>query len=221
MNNTMKRFKGDVHVTVEEIGRHFHIENQRVNELRGRVEQLEQRQNHATVRSNGNASIEDVRAFTESQLDFLSKVIMRMDRLGKDLIADTQQDAVKFNSFGFRRVEEANAWVEANLPKQKFGLIINAHMVFEQLHSSPAKTIPTLQQLAKTEMKDLSQGVAVSSFDQQLPKILSDVTGYVVVQKDESHFNQVKNHKEWAEPQTRFGISLRLILKCLSRRIFS
>jgi hypothetical protein len=54
-------------------------------------------------------------------------------------------------------------------------------MVFEQLHSSTEKTIPTLQQLAKIEMKDLSQGVAVSSFDQQLPKILSDVTGYVVV----------------------------------------
>jgi hypothetical protein len=41
---------------------------------------------------------------------------------------------MKFNGFGFQRVEEANVWVEANLPEQKFGLIIDAHMVFEQLH---------------------------------------------------------------------------------------
>jgi hypothetical protein len=59
-------------------------------------------------------------------------------------------------------------------------------------------------------MKDLSHGVAVSLFDQQLPKILSDVTSYVVVQK---HFNQVKTHKEWAEPQTGFRDHLKIDLE--------
>jgi hypothetical protein len=53
------------------------------------------------------------------------------------LITDTQQDAVKFSSLGFRRVEEADAWVEANLPDQKFGLIVDVHMVFEQLQQKP------------------------------------------------------------------------------------
>jgi hypothetical protein len=77
-------------------------------------------------------------------------------------------------------------------------------MVFEQLHSAMAKTIPTLQQLAKIEMKDLSQGVAVSSFDHQVPKLLYDCTGYVVVKTDESYFNQVKTFKDWDEPQTGF-----------------
>jgi hypothetical protein len=42
---------------------------------------------------------------------------------------ETNQDAVKFNSFGFRRAEEANAWVETILPDHKFGLIVDAHMV--------------------------------------------------------------------------------------------
>jgi hypothetical protein len=76
-----------------------------------------------------------------------------------------------------------------------------------------AKSIPTLQQLAKIEMKDLSQGVVVSLFDQQPPKILSDVTGYIVVQKDESHFNQLKTYKEWAEPQTGFRDRLKIALE--------
>jgi hypothetical protein len=67
-------------------------------------------------------------------------------------------------------------WIEAHLPEHKFGLIIDTHMVFEQLHSATAKTIPTLQQLAKIEMKDLSQGVAVSSFNHQIPNLLCDCT---------------------------------------------
>jgi hypothetical protein len=89
-------------------------------------------------------------------------------------------------------------------------LIIDAHMVFEQLYSSTEKTIPILQQLAKLDMKDLSQGVAVSSFNHQVPKLLTEFTGYVSVNKDESYFNQMKAHKEWAEPQTGFRDRLKL-----------
>jgi hypothetical protein len=76
-----------------------------------------------------------------------------------------------------------------------------------------AKTIPTLQQLAKIEMKDLSQGIAVSSFDSQHPKLLLDFTGYVVVTKDESYFNQVKSYKDWEEPQTGFRDRLKVDLE--------
>jgi hypothetical protein len=126
------------------------------------------------------------------------------------LSASNSQDAVKFNGFGFRRVEEADAWVEANSPDHKFGLIVDVHMVFKQLYSSTAKTIPTLQQLAKIDMKDLLQGVAVSSFDHQVPKLLYDVTGYVVIKTDKSFFNQVKTCKEWDEPQTGFRDRLKV-----------
>jgi hypothetical protein len=54
-------------------------------------------------------------------------------------------------------------------------------MVFEHLVSSSAKTISTLQQLVKIDVKDMSQGIAVSSFDHCLPSLLIDVTGYTVV----------------------------------------
>jgi hypothetical protein len=75
-------------------------------------------------------------------------------------------------------------------------------MVFEHLASSLAKTILMLQQLVKIEMKDMSQGIAVSSFDHRLPSLLIDETGYKY--PDESHFNKVKNYKEWEEPYTGF-----------------
>jgi peptidoglycan hydrolase-like amidase len=129
------------------------------------------------------------------------------------MIAETNQDAVKFNSFGFRRMEETNTWIETHSPNQKFGLIIDAHMVFEQLHSATAKTIPTLQQLAKIKMKDLSNGVAVSSFDHQIPELLYDCTGYMVVKTDESYCNQVQTYKDWEEPQTGFCDCLKVDLE--------
>jgi hypothetical protein len=77
-------------------------------------------------------------------------------------------------------------------------------MVFEHLASASAKTIPTLQLLVKIEMKDMSQGVAVSSFDQQLPKLLSEAPTYGVIKHDESYFDRIKSYRDWEEPHTGF-----------------
>jgi hypothetical protein len=147
----------------------------------------------------------------ESHIDGVQWEMGIMDRKISDLVAATNQDSVKFNGFVLRLVEEANAWVESNMPDHKFGMLVDVHMVFELLYSSTAKTITTLQQLAKIEMKDLSQGVAVSSFDTQLPKLRSDVTGYVAVKTDKSYLNQIQTHK--------IGLSLRLIFVIGSKRM--
>jgi L-lactate utilization protein LutB len=105
INTNMKRFRADVYNTVEQIGNHFHNERLKVDELRTRLERLEHRQTHTGGRPHSNISADDVRDYTESQLDIFRKVMMKMDRQIHDLISETQQDAVKFNSFGFRRVE--------------------------------------------------------------------------------------------------------------------
>jgi hypothetical protein len=136
-----------------------------------------------------------------------------MNRKIDELISDTHQDAIKFNGFGFRRYEEAAAWLGVHLPDPKFGLIVDVHMVFEHLHSGTDKTVPTLQQLIKIDMTDMSQGVAVSSFDQRLPKLLCDATNYHVVKTDESHFNKVKSFKEWDEPETGYRDRLKYDLE--------
>jgi hypothetical protein len=70
-------------------------------------------------------------------------------------------------------------------------------MVFEHLASSSAKTIPTLQLLVKIEMNDMLQGVAVSSFDQQLPKLLSEAPSYGVIKQDQSYFDRIKTYRDW------------------------
>jgi hypothetical protein len=55
-----------------------------------RLDQLEFIQNNTPIGVSGGLSSDDLRAFTESQLNFFGNVIMRMDRQVKDLIADTQ-----------------------------------------------------------------------------------------------------------------------------------
>jgi hypothetical protein len=63
-----------------------------------------------------------------------------------------------------------------HLPDSKFGLIVDVHMVFEHPHSGTNETVPTLQELIKIDLTDISQGVTVSSFDQRLLKLLYDST---------------------------------------------
>jgi hypothetical protein len=58
-----------------------------------------------------------------------------------------------------------------------------------------AKPIPTLQQLIKIDMKDMSQCVAVSLFDTRVPKLLSEASGYAIVKPNESYFDRVKTTK--------------------------
>jgi hypothetical protein len=120
------------------------------------------------------------------------------------VIADTHHDLVKFNGFGFRRAEEAFTWVDIHLPDHKFELIVDVHMVFEHLSSLSAKTITILQQLVKIDMKDMSPGVAVSSFDNRLPKRLTEAAGCMAVKTDESFFEIVKSYWEWEEPHTGY-----------------
>jgi hypothetical protein len=86
-------------------------------------------------------------------------------------------------------------------------------MVFKHLYSAAEKTVPALQQLKKIEIADMSQGVAVSSFDQPIPKLSCDATGYSVVQVDESFFERVQSYKEWDAPHTGYRAHLKNDMK--------
>jgi hypothetical protein len=132
-----------------------------------------------------------MKKYTDSQVNVLQDMFTELYKWIDEVIADTYQDSVKFIGFGFRRAEEAFAWVDIHMPDYKFGLIVDVHMVFEHLSSLSAKTITTLQQLIKIDMKDMSQGVA-------------EAAGYTVVKTDESFFDKVKTYREWEEPHTGY-----------------
>jgi hypothetical protein len=187
--------------SLQDVADHLNQDVIKSNDMMGKVSRIERyiAGNLGISGSSGNSS--DTKRCTDAQLDVFRNVVASINRKVDQLIADTHQDSVKFNGFGFRRVEEANAWIATHLPDHKFGLIVDVHMVFEHVYCASAKTVPTLQQL---DMKDMSQGIAVSSFDHQIPKLLTNETGYSVVKMDESYFDQIRSYKEWEEPGTGF-----------------
>jgi hypothetical protein len=99
-------------------------------------------------------------------------------------------------ALAFDDMKKQEPGLEIHSPDHKFGLIIDVHLVFEHLYSAVEKAVPTLQQLKKIDMTDMSQGIAVSSFYQPISKLLCDGTGYSVVQVDESYFDRMKSYKE-------------------------
>jgi hypothetical protein len=173
------------------------------NDMMGKISRIERYivVNLGNNGSSGNSL--DTKRYTDGQLDAFYNVVAGINRKVDQLIADMHQDSWKFNRFGFWLIEEANAWIATHLPKHKLGLIVDVvHMVFEHVYSASAKTVPTLQQLAKIDMKEMSQGIAVSSFDHHIPPLLTDETGDSVIKTDKSYSDLIKSYKEWEEPGT-------------------
>jgi hypothetical protein len=198
--------------SLDQIGSRFQFESTRFDNLIAKVVSVEQEMLSAP-HSQQNVNVKQVIEYADAEINVLRNSMSEMNRKLDELIADTHQDAIKFNGFGFRRYEEAAAWLETHSPDHKFGLIVDVHMVFEHLYSAAEKTVPALQQLKKIEMTNMSQGVAVSSFDQPIPKLLCDGTGYSVVQTDESYFDRVKSFKEWDAPHTGYRARLKQDLR--------
>jgi hypothetical protein len=142
--------------------------------------------------------------YTDDQINDVRDLISMLNQKVDQLVADTQQDSVKFNGFCFRHPEEAHDWLEMHSSEYNFSLVVDVHMVFEKLYSASAKTVCTLQQLKKIDMRDMSQEVTVSSFDHRLPKLLTDAPGYQAVKEDESYFEKIKTYKDWETPHTGF-----------------
>jgi hypothetical protein len=78
MSHKLKRFRGDVYSTVEQIGTQFHHEASCLDALHSRIDRIEQAQgNLINMRqSNQGGTNND----TESQLDMFRQVMLRMYR---------------------------------------------------------------------------------------------------------------------------------------------
>jgi hypothetical protein len=111
LKRNLKDLKSVLATSIQQIADRFQQESVHVNDLRARVMDISQRQNNAAVSGGPSVSPSYVRKYVGSQVDVVHGIMMVMDRKINDLIAETNQDAVKFNSFGFRRAEEANAWI--------------------------------------------------------------------------------------------------------------
>jgi hypothetical protein len=113
---------------------------------------LEHQQTVSGTTSQSNVNLNQVIDYADNEKNILRNAMIEMNRKIDELIADTHQDAIKFNGFGFRRYDEAAAWLVSHSLDQKIGLIMDIHIVFEHLYSAAKKTVPALQQLKKVSL---------------------------------------------------------------------
>jgi hypothetical protein len=209
----LNELKSLVVSSLEQIGGRFQYESTRSENMGSKIAAMERQQGALATTRVPDISINQVFDYADAKINVHCKSTSEMNRKLDELIADTHQDAIKFNGFGFCCYDEAAAWLESHSLDHKFGLIVDVHMVFEHLYSAAEKTVPTLQQLKKIDMTDMSQGIAVSSFDQWIPKLLCEGTSYSVVQMDESYFDCIKSYKEWDAPHTGYRAWLKQDLR--------
>jgi hypothetical protein len=116
------------------------------------------------------------------------------------LVSDVTNDAVKFCKSGFKRAEDAFAWMDIHQPDYSFGLIIDAHIVFEHVHtkiSNEQGSTTGLQGLRKLNMTNLNQGMAFTSFDHRVPRCFTDNLVLIRTKSDDSSFDKIKTYREW------------------------
>jgi hypothetical protein len=112
---------------VQQIAERMYQDTLQGDHLRARLNQVENHigtmgsNKHQGITSQHSNELTDLRDRVEVQLELFRAAIGIVNRKVVDLIADTHQDSIKFNGFGFRQMEEANAWLEKHLPNHKFG----------------------------------------------------------------------------------------------------
>jgi hypothetical protein len=117
------------------------------------------------------------------------------------LYAKADELAIRFAGLGFRGQAEANAWLSMHIPSHDFGWILDPHIVMEHIHYAvTAKdTLKRLEGIYKLKLSTIAQGLAVSSFENKVPKLFSKASTYKVIKDDSSYFDAIPSFADWDE----------------------
>lgn len=167
------------------------------------------------IRTSSTYSTKDSTMSTDiSTLKMLVKALgAQMDTV----IDGRERRAVKFFGQTFRGHHEAEAWVGEFLDNDSFGLIVDAHLVFEHVYHqafSDEGSLKDLNVLYKIKIDNITQGLAISSFDNPMPKFLSISTNTLtkkpkIKKVDSSHFDNIDNYEDWDLPIMGFRAKLK------------
>jgi hypothetical protein len=148
--------------------------------------------------------VHDVITTFETRIDDIST------RLSK-VTAETDQQAVRFAGLGFRSHRDAHAWLAIHLPSYSCGLIVDVHVVFEHIHSQifGIDSIKTSESLIKLKVKTMADSLAMTSFEQKVPRFFKKSTTHKVIKDDASHFDTIPSNDDWDAP----GSGFRALLK--------
>jgi hypothetical protein len=82
-------------------------------------------------------------------------------------------------------------------------------MVLEHVSANinGVNVLKSMETLCKIKLTTVSEGLAISSFERDIPKFFS-VAGHRVVKSNESYWNKIANWGEWDLPETGFWVVL-------------
>jgi hypothetical protein len=125
--------------------------------------------------------------------------------------ADTDELAIRFAGLGFRTSKEANAWLVLHMPDHHCGLVVDIHMVMENIQAAIAgqDSISMLEKLFKLKIQTLADGLAMKSFETKVPRYFSQTSAHKVVKHDASHFETIGTFDEWDAPISGFRARLK------------
>jgi hypothetical protein len=141
----------------------------------------------------------------------LQERVNKMSGEIQNLRSDKKATSIKFAGLGFDSLQQASAWLEANIPTIHAGLIVDPHTAFEHIYAEENAgddSFKNFKQVHKLQILTMQQGKAMTSFQQAMPKYFSSA-GRRVVRDHASFFNKIPMWAEWDHQHTGFRDSLR------------
>jgi hypothetical protein len=125
------------------------------------------------------------------------------------LVTDSDNEAVKLFSLGFRDYKECETWVGVHLEGCPYGMIVDAHLVLEHIYEQVSDTeggVKMHQGLRKADLDDLTQSLMITSFDSRIPKYFasSGSAAPSIRKANASYFDRFPAYRDWDEPITGF-----------------
>ena len=148
--------------------------------------------------------VEDIIKSFESRIEDLTTRVSKVT-------ADNDEQAIRFAGLGFRSIREASAWLAIYMPDHHCGLIVDVHTVMEhiQVQSFGQDSIKTLESLIKLKIKTMADALAMTAFEQKIPRFFKKASSHKVIKDDASFFDTVCSWDKWDAPGTGFRAQLK------------
>jgi len=200
----MKELKEEILLKVPESKLQFHQEavTQRFEELESFAIQSSKRLQENIIKMGSGLSDQNVQPTLPSSTDLLQR-LEKMEGEMKMMKAMNDDSSVKYSNLGFNSQKDSDAWIEANLPSDDYGLMMDFNLVFEHVYTQLAgqKILTNLEKIYKMKLSNNNQAVALTSFETRIPKVFCGESRSVVMVRDgESYFKSIKGWDEWNTP---------------------
>ena len=139
----------------------------RVDHLTNDINSLKSSNPLNSCGGNGSTSSPEI-CRLEGLISGVSNRVNKFDNLN-------DSDSIKFGGMGLRSKREVIVWLAINSPRERGGLIVDFHTLMEHIYHSTtgSDAITKLNGLYKLKIGTISQGLAITSFDCNIPKFFS------------------------------------------------